>query len=215
MPERQKTIADRLLAVAADASRIGKHGVNTFQNYAYVTDSDVVDAVREALAKQGLFVAMHVRHDRVKIYREEGRLCAEVYVDAIIHCPETGEQFPGGAPGYAEDKGDKAAYKAITGAKKYALLLLLGLSTGDDPENDRSEAKPSVPHKAPIDRDQLFAATREKLEKLANTFPAAMVQGLLTDRYNADGLTSLTIDELNDFGKYLKSLGSGPKAVPR
>ena len=32
--------------------------------------------------------------------------------------------------------GDKGIYKAITGANKYALLKLLQLATGDDPEDE-------------------------------------------------------------------------------
>lgn len=44
-------------------------------------------------------------------------------------------------PGYAEDKGDKAVYKAITGATKYAFWKCFGLSTGDDPETEDEGAK--------------------------------------------------------------------------
>jgi hypothetical protein len=52
--------------------------------------------------------------------------------------------------GEGEDSGDKATYKAMTGAQKYALLKLFLISTGDDPEADGAKAmiappKPATP----------------------------------------------------------------------
>src|SRR5699024_6730814 len=35
-----------------------------------------------------------------------------------------------------QDAGDKAVYKAITGATKYALMKVFMIPTGDDPEQD-------------------------------------------------------------------------------
>jgi hypothetical protein len=42
--------------------------------------------------------------------------------------------------GYAEDTGgDKAIYKAMTGATKYFYMKVFGVATGDDPENEKAE----------------------------------------------------------------------------
>src|SRR5574340_328981 len=41
--------------------------------------------------------------------------------------------------GEGQDRGDKATYKAMTGATKYALLKLFLIPTGDDPEKDEDE----------------------------------------------------------------------------
>jgi hypothetical protein len=43
--------------------------------------------------------------------------------------------------GQGLDSGDKAPYKAMTGALKYALLQSFLLATGDDPEADRGDGR--------------------------------------------------------------------------
>lgn len=41
--------------------------------------------------------------------------------------------------GEGRDRGDKAPYKALTGALKYALIQTFLIATGDDPEHEGSE----------------------------------------------------------------------------
>ena len=48
--------------------------------------------------------------------------------------------------GQGIDAGDKAPYKAMTGALKYALLQSFLLATGDDPEDERLEARFTATH---------------------------------------------------------------------
>jgi hypothetical protein len=49
---------------------------------------------------------------------------------------DTGETISFQSIGTGADSGDKAAYKAATGALKYALLTVFLIPTGDDPESD-------------------------------------------------------------------------------
>jgi hypothetical protein len=44
------------------------------------------------------------------------------------------------AAGQGLEAGDKAPYKAMTGALKYALLQTFLLATGDDPEDERVQS---------------------------------------------------------------------------
>jgi hypothetical protein len=69
----------------------------------------------------------------------------------ILH--ESGEWVEASAWGEGQDRGDKAVYKAITGARKYGVASALGLATTDDPEDDggeengagsRNESKPAT-----------------------------------------------------------------------
>jgi len=48
-----------------------------------------------------------------------------------------GEEITTKVAGQGLDAGDKAPYKAMTGALKYALLQSFLLATGDDPEEER------------------------------------------------------------------------------
>ena len=50
---------------------------------------------------------------------------------------DTGEEITTKVAGQGLDAGDKAPYKAMTGALKYALLQSFLLATGDDPEDER------------------------------------------------------------------------------
>ena len=50
---------------------------------------------------------------------------------------DSGEEIIAKVAGQGLDPGDKAPYKAMTGALKYALLQSFLLATGDDPEDER------------------------------------------------------------------------------
>jgi hypothetical protein len=54
---------------------------------------------------------------------------------------DSGEEIVAKVAGQGLDSGDKAPYKAMTGALKYALLQSFLLATGDDPEDERVDAR--------------------------------------------------------------------------
>jgi hypothetical protein len=61
------------------------------------------------------------------------------FVDA-----RSGEELTVRVPGEGADSGDKAPYKAMTGALKYALLQSFLLATGDDPEDERADSRAAL-----------------------------------------------------------------------
>src|SRR5262249_31856915 len=52
------------------------------------------------------------------------------------------------------DGGDKAPYKAMTGALKYALLQSFLLATGDDPEDERADSRATISAERVITSEQ-------------------------------------------------------------
>jgi ERF superfamily len=58
---------------------------------------------------------------------------------------DSGEEIIAKVAGQGLDPGDKAPYKAMTGALKYALLQSFLLATGDDPEDERLDARSATP----------------------------------------------------------------------
>ena len=54
---------------------------------------------------------------------------------------DSGEEVVAKVAGQGLDPGDKAPYKAMTGALKYALLQSFLLATGDDPEDERLDTR--------------------------------------------------------------------------
>jgi len=74
----------------------------------------------------------------------------------------SGEEIVAKVAGQGLDTGDKAPCKAMTGALKYALLQSFLLATGDDPEDERVDARFTAPGvDSPISSDQV-----RELEKL-------------------------------------------------
>ena len=73
------------------------------------------------------------RLDSVRVARV---IMAYTFTDEI-----SGEEVTARVAGEGLDVGDKASYKAMTGALKYALLQSFLLATGDDPEDERADSR--------------------------------------------------------------------------
>ena len=67
----------------------------------------------------------------------------------------SGEEITARVAGEGLDVGDKASYKAMTGALKYALLQSFLLATGDDPEDERPESRSGFGSEHPITAEQV------------------------------------------------------------
>jgi len=132
-----KKLAAKLAEIMGEIGRIAKGGTNSAQGYKYVMASQVADAVREKLAAHNV-IMLPVGADVV----ESGRTPSEKQSLLTIRFTwrfvdgDSGETLDFQSIGTGADSGDKAAYKATTGAIKYALLTAFLIPTGDDPEND-------------------------------------------------------------------------------
>lgn len=123
-------IYSKLLAVIDEIKTVGKNGENTHQNYNYAMEKDLLDEVKPLLLKHGLII-----HPTVLEQRRDGAL-ATVKMEFRIVLAETKEELKSIFYGEGQDKGDKATYKAYTGAVKYFLMKTFLIPTGDDPEQD-------------------------------------------------------------------------------
>lgn len=151
-PVAPKSLVAKLASVMAEISRVKKAGFNKFQNYAYATEADLVDEVREKLGHAGVFILTSVEE---VVTTDTGRKTSgsipikltrakvkHTFCDA--DSAETREVI---SYGEGEDQGDKGVYKAVTGAVKYFISKNFLMSTGDDPESDESD-KPAEKPKA-------------------------------------------------------------------
>lgn len=129
----------KLSAILGSVGGIPKTGYNKFQNYNYVHESDVLDAIRPLLARDGIAVYVNIIDvdTKVNVYTSssgtpqhltivQGEI---VFVDAISN-----ESVSFGIAGQGMDSGDKGLPKAITMAVKYGLMKSFLLGTGDDAE---------------------------------------------------------------------------------
>lgn len=134
-----KKIAMKLLEVMKECSYIQKNGTNSFHGYKYATSADVLEKVNQSFVKHGIVsIAQPELIDMVDVTTAKGNMekLATVRMQITLTDVETGETFDIVGLGSGQDNGDKAVMKAETAAIKYAYMLTLAISTGDDPEAD-------------------------------------------------------------------------------
>ena len=134
-----KKIAAKLVAVMEECSHVLKRGINDFHKYSYATSADVLEMVNAALVKQGICSVVSadiINLENVVNSRgnNEQRVSVKVNIDLIDS--SSGETLTITGIGNGQDAGDKAVMKAETAAMKYAYMMSLAISTGDDPEAD-------------------------------------------------------------------------------
>jgi hypothetical protein len=166
-----KNLLNALQAAACCVGYVQKKGRNEFQNYNYVTESDVVAQTREALLENDIVIIPSV--DSVS-HDEWGN--TNIIVTYTVHHTTSGESLTFRMAGAGNDRnskgvGDKGIYKALTGCNKYALLKALQLATGDDPEDEKT-APVSAPASAPAAAPK--AAVKEQTDD-ANGEPSPYV----------------------------------------
>lgn len=141
---KPKSLAAKLCAIMGEAGAIEKGGTNSFQNYKYVRESDVADKMRTLFATAGVFVLHDVASVDAKPFQNsKGGTTFEVSVAVqytLINADVPAEFYKVTAYGIAHDTGDKALYKALSGAHKYFLMKTFNLGSEDDVENEKESA---------------------------------------------------------------------------
>ena len=140
----QMTLRQKLGEVRRRIGYIQKRGYNERHNYNYVAAADIAGTVGDILAELGVVVIPRLesityephapgRLDSVRVARV---IMAYTFTDV-----NSAEEITARVAGEGLDVGDKASYKAMTGALKYALLQSFLLATGDDPEDERADSR--------------------------------------------------------------------------
>lgn len=140
-----KNVAKKLLNVTdALDGKVKKSGYNSYSKYTYVTEADLIDAIRPELIKQGLIITTSVlSFSETPASEDDDNRYASVTLKHTIIDTESGESIELHSAGTGADRLDKALYKSYTGALKYFLLKTFMLSGDDDPENDGVVKKPT------------------------------------------------------------------------
>ncbi len=165
---KPKSIYLKILEAQKNINYVQKNGTNSFHKYDYAMESDILHTVKQAANDAGLILVTSMTSELGSFSAEKmdynGNKVtditrfAKVTLSYKVIDAETGEAIEGTFDGYSEDKGDKAIYKATTGANKYFLMKFFGVPTGDDPEKDQkteddtqngppANRKPSAPTK--------------------------------------------------------------------
>jgi ERF superfamily protein len=168
---KPKNLLQKLADAVAEIDNVDKRGRNEFQKYAYVKAADVAWMVRKALSARNIYLVSDVVEIRnYEIPAKEGHMQA---VDVKVQF----SFFDGDAPeippivlhsyGTGTDKGDKAVYKAMTGALKYGLRHAFLIPDESDPEADETvdKATASANSKAVGERKVKEASERQGAKK--------------------------------------------------
>lgn len=134
--------------------------------YRYATCSDVLQKVNAALTKNGIASIVSPELISLKdVTTAKGNVehLATVKVDVTLIEQDSGETFKLSGLGSGQDAGDKSIMKAQTAAIKYAYLLSLAISNGDDPEADEhtDEATATTEIVSNKVKQQTISATRQ------------------------------------------------------
>lgn len=141
-------LAAKLCQVMQACAVVPKDKDNVQQKYKYASSDAILARVNPALASAGLATVCELTVlDRQPRTTMSGGMWELVTVRARISIidSETGAMVETDGIGQGYDGGDKSLSKAQTQARKYALLLALNISTGEDPEADERTDKAQVP----------------------------------------------------------------------
>jgi hypothetical protein len=139
----KRSLVRKLAEVTATVDRVAKSGRNDFHKYDYATEADIAAAVRHGMAERHLALfpdTEDAKFEDIGTKNGTQRMCT-AKVRFTVEDGESGETRSFVVYGQGQDAGDKAFYKALTGAEKYALLKLFMIPTGDDPEAESPPAK--------------------------------------------------------------------------
>lgn len=137
MGDTKKTLAQRLVIAMRSIDAVTKRGTNDRQKYSYVKAADVANEVRKVLCDEGIAFTYGVdATDRWEKPTNGGGTLffCEVRASFRFIDQDSGETLEVKGVGWGADSLDKAPYKAMTGALKYALRMNFLIPDEEDPE---------------------------------------------------------------------------------
>ena len=213
-----KTVRSAIAAVIADIGEVQKTGLNSFHKYTYAKDSDIMRACRGPMAKHGVVVMLKDIDERTVTVKqgERNREATFVFAKFIWEVGHSGSEQTLLVPIWAggQDSGEKADYKALTGAKKYAYLSIFALASSDDPENEGNhgggnQVDLEAERKRIITDLQTEATKRERyIEKISVLMTTRECQTL--EAFTKSKLAHLTHANTAQLAAYGKYLGECP-----
>ena len=155
-PDRQElNLREKFAEVRRRLGYVQKRGHNERHNYSYVTAADLAGSVGDILAELGVVVIPQLQSISTETPRSSSDRIARVVMNYRFVDARSGEELTVRVAGEGADPGDKAPYKAMTGALKYALLQSFLLSTGDDPEDERANSRAALGSERVITPEQV------------------------------------------------------------
>lgn len=151
-----KSVAEAVNAVMGTVTYVQKRGQNDFHRYKFAAIGDILDKLQPAMHEAGLIVTQ----DEVKSELiADGSVMVATYEFSLSH--KSGETWAirpkhTGMASAKNSKGgfdDKALNKCHTAARKYFLLGLFQIPTGEHDDPDYQEDRPAAKNDKPANQD--------------------------------------------------------------
>ena len=159
-----------------------KGGQNDFDHYSYFSEAQYKELFTELFSKNNL--ELKFSELEYNTFEGSGKNCngRMTRLEFTLIDVETGFYETAVITGEGMDKGDKAGYKAYTGAVKYYLADTFLVATGDDPEKDSPQEtmNTKTERKASPKQIELLLQyyTGENLEKLLQANHISKIEDL-------------------------------------
>ena len=189
-PNRQElNLREKFAEVRRRLGYVQKRGHNERHNYSYVTAADLAGSVGDILAELGVVVIPQLQSISTEPPRSSSERIARIVMNYRFVDAKSGEELTVRVAGEGADAGDKAPYKAMTGALKYALLQSFLLATGDDPEDERADSRTALGAERVITPEQvrelqgLIEETGTELERVLAYYRIAALSEMTEGSY--------------------------------
>jgi len=155
-------IYQKMNEVKKDIGAIGKDQQNSHFKYKFRGIDDIFNHVSKTLIKHGvLFWPNIVGEPNVIIEGKQVHVIAVVkYTFVCVDDPES--KIETSTLGQGVDSGDKASYKAMSGACKYALLQTFCIPTDEPKDAEHHSPEPKTPDRLPAIKAAIKAHVKEK-----------------------------------------------------
>lgn len=138
-----KNLTTKINKILAEIGTLQKAGENAYHGYKYFSEAQLMTEMRKHFVKHKLvFTTSIVSQENKEVSRttkskgEHFQCLTTVSTEHTIFDTESDDTLVIRGIGQGIDEGDKAVYKAITGAVKYALMKLFMISDHQDAEAD-------------------------------------------------------------------------------
>lgn len=179
-------------------------GKNDFDHYKYFSEAQYKELFTELFSECDLelkFNEIEYKTFEGTQKQSNGRMPK---LEFLLYDIETGFYETTTITGEAIDKGDKAGYKAYTGALKYYLANTFMVATGDDPDNESQSE--NTDDKADVTFESIVngkKATPQQVKVLADTYTGENLKKLL-EMNNIDKLEDMSMAKASELIKKLK-----------
>lgn len=190
-------------AALAEMGVLKREGNNNYDKYKYFSEAQYKELFTSLLSKNGLelnFTEIAYEMFEGPEKQANGRV---VRLEFVLTDTETGFYETATVTGEGIDKGDKAGYKAMTGALKYYFADVWCVATGDDAEKDSPNFGKMNDRKPKPTGDKISPAAANKLMNIIKQ-AKAKEPGFWADISADYGIEKVSDVKISDYNKIVQ-----------